>query len=451
MRTSKMIRSLPMLPGGHSRFQTTLQEILSWLNAAERTTVEHFEDWVQTKYGVKQSTANIYVRVIGVLDFFRKTRSGEIEISRFGQMLLRANSDTVKMSTTSLLTGAYEGFHTILTLIAESPQPISLEMIAQRFEEHYPKWQSLSQFRERVLWMRALDLVEVVGPSEQFQVSRLGRIVALGHIDDQMNGADSLLTEAEMLNQKLLAFSTNGDNSRAFELVVRDSFRFLGFEAEHIGGAGNTDVLVTNRFNDFKAIIDTKARAKRLLQLDSYTLVEHRKKHNAAYVAVVAPDFASSGKVIQRAEADHIVLIPAWLLGECLLLHEKVAFSIEELKSLFETPGLITYIPEQILERCRWQDHIGELLTSIVCLLEEVGKSGVTFVLNEASLHSALVIRTGIPYTIDELRVALALLTHPVIEAVIVTEYDTLQLTMSQQTFASRLTNFNQLLDSLEI
>jgi len=86
----------------------------------------------------------------------------------------------------------------------------------------------------------------------------------------------------------------------AFERVVAEAFSQLGFASRWVGGAGRTDVEIVADLGPgegYRVIIDCKTTTHEAVsdaQIDWVTLVEHRRHHQADYVAVVGCMFSSS-------------------------------------------------------------------------------------------------------------------------------------------------------------
>ncbi len=66
--------------------------------------------------------------------------------------------------------------------------------------------------------------------------------------------------KAENIIKNLMTTQFESDKSKQFELVLRDAFEFLGFDATHIGGSSDTDVLIVANIGkeSFRAIVDGK-------------------------------------------------------------------------------------------------------------------------------------------------------------------------------------------------
>ena len=67
---------------------------------------------------------------------------------------------------------------------------------------------------------------------------------------------------AAELADRLVDASTDAANHSRFERVVSEAFDFLGFEAEHLGGSGKTDVLIKARLgrdDTYRVAIDARS------------------------------------------------------------------------------------------------------------------------------------------------------------------------------------------------
>lgn len=124
----------------------------------------------------------------------------------------------------------------------------------------------------------------------------------------------------------------------AFEAAVAESFRSLGLDASHIGGAGDTDVLVRADLasSPYSAVIDAKTTTHLKVgsQIKPFHINNHKTQHAADYAAVVASDF-HGGLIIAEASQYGLTLIKAETIDTVLAWHRLVPFSQEELRGLF--------------------------------------------------------------------------------------------------------------------
>ncbi len=128
-----------------------------------------------------------------------------------------------------------------------------------------------------------------------------------------------------------------------FEETLKDAFSFLGFEAELIGGSGDTDVLLTANIGQesFKVSVDGKtSKSGRITdsQIDWLSLRDHKDKNRTDFVVVVGPTFAG-GNLEERANEYNVSLLETEDLVKLVEAHSKFPFTLTELKDLFRGKG----------------------------------------------------------------------------------------------------------------
>ncbi len=128
-----------------------------------------------------------------------------------------------------------------------------------------------------------------------------------------------------------------------YEVAVADAFSYLGFEVEHVGGAGNTDVVADAPLGTgrYRLILDAKTTSRGAVaeaQINWPAIDEHRQQRTADYALVVGPEFAG-GNLLQRAEAYTITLLTTKHLVTLVQLHQKTPFTLEELRPVFARRG----------------------------------------------------------------------------------------------------------------
>ncbi len=114
------------------------------------------------------------------------------------------------------------------------------------------------------------------------------------------------------LCQELKEAQNDTSNPSRFEKAVAAAFCALGFQAEHIGGPGDTDVMAHARLGDesFSLVIDAKTCQPSGVKSNiNYAPVKnHQEQHAADYVIVVAQGFAQ-GNTIKFAENQGVGLL----------------------------------------------------------------------------------------------------------------------------------------------
>lgn len=124
------------------------------------------------------------------------------------------------------------------------------------------------------------------------------------------------------------------DSPMRLEKAVADAFKYLGFESQHIGGAGKTDVLVSVIGPDRKAvriIVDAKAAKSGAVAEGSVsfdTLLEHKRQHQADLVVLVGPGF-DGGRIRARALQNKVALLTTAELSDVVRRQARYPISAE--------------------------------------------------------------------------------------------------------------------------
>lgn len=174
----------------------------------------------------------------------------------------------------------------------------------------------------------------------------------------------------------LRTFSRMSDASEDFERTIARAFEYFGFKAEHLGGAGKTDVLVTAELSAtdrFRSIIDAKASATGIITDNAVkfdALKDHQRKHEAQYGLVIGPDFAT--RVMEWAANNKIALLTVEELVGLLERHQRAPLALPELRSLFEHSESDL---SELEDRYDQEDHKLAVIARLVeMLLEEANE-----------------------------------------------------------------------------
>jgi Restriction endonuclease len=134
-------------------------------------------------------------------------------------------------------------------------------------------------------------------------------------------------------------------NPSRFEKAVAGAFHALGFQAEHIGGPGETDVMTRAWLGDesFSLVIDAKTcqPGRTRSDINYAPLKDHQEQHTADYVIVVAQGFAQ-GNTLKFAENQGVGLLETKLLLELVEEQARSGISLYVLKDMFSKTGLLT-------------------------------------------------------------------------------------------------------------
>jgi hypothetical protein len=184
----------------------------------------------------------------------------------------------------------------------------------------------------------------------------------------------------------------------AFEKAIAAVFRFLGFDAERIGGSGDTDVVVRWRNSDgisAAAIVDGKSKTGGFVShtdISDVAIDAHKYKNNADYVGIVGPDF--SGDTIRNyARKKGYALITVGQLDEVVRAAEQIGLSLEELSLLFQTPNGISRLLELITSRQRELEIMSSVVSKISrdqSTLDGLSPRDLFFMLRDTNISPSL-------------------------------------------------------------
>lgn len=185
--------------------------------------------------------------------------------------------------------------------------------------------------------------------------------------------SDGDTTDLDALADELRAAALDSQSPTRFEKAIAKAFTFLGLEAHHIGGPGNTDVIVELGVGSVSAgrgMVDAKSSASGTIGeklINFQALKEHRNKHSATVAAVVGPAF-QDGRLREWAVNEDVALVTVEQLVTALRRQLVTPLSPDELANMFVPEGGWSE-----LERT-WSsyDRRNQLLSLVVnCFLRE--------------------------------------------------------------------------------
>jgi type III secretion system FlhB-like substrate exporter len=149
----------------------------------------------------------------------------------------------------------------------------------------------------------------------------------------------------------------------AFEENIAGVFRYMGFDAKRIGGAGNTDVVVRWKDDEGKtitAIVDGKSKSSGTVthsDISDVAIETHKEKNNADYVAIVGPGF-SGDTIKNHARKKGFALVTDRALTDIAMKSQALGLSLTEIALLFKVPNGLSQLNELIITRKRELDII---------------------------------------------------------------------------------------------
>ncbi len=455
---ARIYRALWPLPGGHGHFLASLLEILAWLQAQPQPTQLALQEWMRGRYklGLESSTPEGYIQIIQRMGYVVMGSKGKAAVTARGQQLLQSRDSRLVLRY--LLTeclGAYEVLATVKRLGAANDKQLLTEL-----RDSYPFWNSTTQYAWRLQWLHSLGCLEraeggyIITPEGQKALQEFaGGVPTSGatgtraatlnpttesdapptddenssqHFADESESEPTpmilMRDEADRLAERLVQAALESDDAIEFERVLVDAFRFLGFEAEHKSGPGDTDVLVTAPLGQetYRSVVDGKSSRHGKVgkqQIDWWALDRHKRLHKADYMLVVAPGF-SSGDLLDNAAKSDAALVTADDLAAVIRLHASTPLSMADLRELFRYAGHPELPLQRVQERAAEVARLQRLVPDIVRTFEHSYRLGVSGPIAPDALHLILARDYGrAVYTKDEIAAALDLLCTPLIGA----------------------------------
>src|SRR5262249_41422521 len=151
-------------------------------------------------------------------------------------------------------------------------------------------------------------------------------------------------TEIDAMVDAISDSATDSSHPDRFEVAVRDAFAFLGFEAEWLGGSGRTDVLLDaplGAADAYRVVVDCKTSSCGSVsepQVAWVTRTEHKEKHDANHILLVAPSPAGSRMFARARQYGVVVMSAAQLSGLCRQ-HAWTPLGLADYRSLFAAGG----------------------------------------------------------------------------------------------------------------
>lgn len=207
-----------------------------------------------------------------------------------------------------------------------------------------------------------------------------GAVLDLGEGEPSQDRGAGSLDRATQISRRVTSAATDSKNPTQFERALRDAFRYLGFAAEHLGGSGQTDVLIDARFGgdaSYRVAIDAKTTSAPSLQdhqVDWDTLTEHRLKHEADYSMLVGPN-PSGGRLMERAQLHNVAVLSADALAGLCELHSDRPLGLADYRTMFEQSGEVdlSKIEERAEEANRLVTLAKRLVDAIADLARDLG------------------------------------------------------------------------------
>ena len=413
-------KSVYPLPGGYTKQLNTLRTIAVRLEQ-KNTTVDQLSIWMCSEFGM--SSRNVR----DAINFLIRTDL----IERRGNILV-VDSQVRKMLAEKSDEGMIAKLHCRVKFIGEMLYELqeskSFGEILNAAEKYGLKWETDAQVQRRRGWLQSAKLIEL--RNNKLELTKTGRNFVSQiqvHVMEEVKpksaselGYDDTkrchTQTAESLATAIVEASTKSNAPAHFERIVTKAFSLLGFDAQHIGTTGNTDVLVTaflGSRDSFKVCVDAKTTASGSLkdvQVDWPTLSEHRAKHEANYSLLVAPNPAGT-RLFTRAEEYSVAVLSAEQLADLCRLHDKTPVGLHEYKTMFTSNGRVSLT--EILEA---SEQIERLSMLVEVLSQKLSQWTKTFGrLSARDIELMLGAQERMHISREDIEYLLSVLSHPLV------------------------------------
>jgi len=299
-----------------------------------------------------------------------------------------------------------------------------------------------SGFLDRVVVQPALDRQShKPGDTDGNKLRGLGAVLDLGENEPSQDLGAAALDRATQIAREVNSAATDSKNPTRFERALRDAFRYLGFAAEHLGGSGQTDVLVDARSGgdaSYRVAIDAKTTSASSLQdhqVDWDTLTEHQRKHAADYSMLVGPNPAG-GRLMERAQQHNVAVLSAEALAGLCELHSARPLGLADYRIIFVQSGEVDL--SEIEERTEEANRLVALAKRLIDAIADLAQALGPLTANQLRLTMYHQDSEDLP-TQAEVETTLAALANPLVGAIVGDPHTGYVLACSPIVTASRL------------
>lgn len=377
------------LPGGYGKYLATAREICAIVYELRPSSSELISRMCET-YNLTETAARIresFLRKMGLI----QVESGICRVSAWSQRWLNSGNDDVVIAL------LHSRCRFIGEMIAELKSAKSTDELLSVANERYQLgWDTKTQLDNRRGWLQSAGLIELIQDG-MLQATQAGLALAEGlelyvPTDSTASTPVSLRDEAtpgeavveiedevrlpvDELAGEIEASSTDSEHPQRFERALRDAFAFLGFDAEWLGGAGKTDVLLNalvGKHDSYRVTVDAKTTGGGVLgdqQVNWDTLTEHRQKHRADYALLVGPS-PSEGRLKERSIKNNVAVMSAKQLAGLCKQHSRSPLTLFDYRQLFSSPGPVN--TSSIDELAENQTRLFTLVGTICDLLDNL-------------------------------------------------------------------------------
>ena len=417
--------SIGYIVGDMKQFQTTIAEFIQLINGGK--SVAEVMEYVKENYAIASSSLRSFFSTLTNMGILKRKTATIYDVTDTARLW------SEKGQIVDLICIMHRQFDFMFEMlgILEERSMSNKELAAIAKVSYGFERENIDEIRRRVAIFQAAKLIRNDSIDKYTITSRGRKLLGLIKLDkpvlaeakEECGIEDENTQDSHFFTELRLAAKDSGNFER-LEKDVKVAFEKLGFEAQWLGGAGKTDVLVRaagNSMTTYSVAIDAKSTLSGNVTdnlVDFDTLEEHRRKHKADFSAVVGGSFQNE-RLIKRAIEHNVVLIDIDTLETLIRNHLEVPIQVTSYKKLFESPGIANV---KCLEEEREKiTRYGNLLHAVMdCLVAEREDEVTGGILQERDIYRSLRMNesfSAVP-NIDEISAMLQFLASPLIGCV---------------------------------
>lgn len=417
--------SIGYIVGDMKQFQTTIAEFIQLVNGGK--SIDQVMEYVKENYAIALSSLRSFFSTLTNMGILERKTATIYDVTDTARLW------SEKGQIIDLICIMHRQFDFMFEMLSvlEERSMSNKELAAFAKVSYGFEREIIDEIRRRVAIFQAAKLIRNDSIDKYTITSRGRKLLGLIKLEKPVLAEAKEKCDVEDENTHDLRFFTelrlsakDSSNFERLEKNTKVAFEKLGFEAQWIGGAGKTDVLVRaagNSMTTYSVTIDAKSTLSGNVTdnlVDFDTLEEHRRKHKADFSAVVGGSFQNE-RLIKRAIEHNVVLIDIDTLETLIRNHLEVPIQVTSYKKLFESPGIANV---KCLEEEREKiTRYGNLLHAVMdCLVAERGDEVTGGILQERDIYRSLRMNESFSAApnIDEISAMLQFLASPLVGCV---------------------------------
>lgn len=417
--------SIGYIVGDMKQFQKTIAEFIQLISGGKSS--DQVMEYAEENYAIAPSSLRSFFSTLTNMGIVERKTSTIYDVTDTARLW----SEKEQIIDLLCIMHRQFGFMFEMLGVLEERSMSNKELAAIAKVSYGFERENIDEIRRRVAIFQVAKLIRNDSIDKYTITSRGRKLLALINIEkpafvetSEEHGDEPESTLDLQFFTELRLAAKDSSNFERLEKQIKVAFEKLGFEAQWLGGAGKTDVLVRaagNSLTTFSVTVDAKSTMSGNVTdglVDFDTLEEHRRKHKADFSAVVGGSFQNE-RLIKRAIEHNVVLIDIDTLETLIRNHLEVPIQVTSYKKLFETPGIanVTCLEEEREKITRY----GNLLHAVMdCLVAEREDEVTGGILQERDIYRSLRMNESFSFApnIDEISAMLQFLASPLIGCV---------------------------------